>query len=179
MKKNQHNHHRHSLRLKDYNYSTPGMYFITICTRDKTCIFGDIVNGKMLLNEYGGIVHKYWFELENKFNNIELPAFVVLPNHIHGIIHSHGYNCFVGAIHELPLQQRRRMLIPGIVGYFKMNTAKLINDKRKSPGEHVWQRNYYEHIIRNECELNEIREYIVNNPIKWELDNENPCRGNS
>jgi len=71
------------------------------------------------------------------------------------------------------------MLIPGIVGYFKMNTAKLINDKRKSPGEHVWQRNYYEHIIHNECELNEIREYIVNNLIKWELDNENPCRGNS
>ena len=123
------------------------------------------------------IVRRQWQKLPEKFPNLVLDEFVIMPNHIHGIFIIN--NVGVGAIHELPLQnkiERRRMLVPKIVGYFKMNSAKYINKLRNTPGISVWQRNYYEHIIRNENELTKIREYIQNNPLKWSLDRENPNR---
>ena len=102
-----------------------------------------------------------------------MDEFIIMPNHIHGIIF------IVGAIHELPLQKyRRKMLLPKVIGYFKMNTAKQFNQILNRTGQPFWQRNYYEHIIRNEKELNRIREYIQNNPLKWELDRENPISKN-
>jgi REP element-mobilizing transposase RayT len=163
-------HQRRSIRLKGYDYSKAGAYFITICTHCKECLFGEIIDGATKLNAYGEIVEKCWCELPNHYENICLDEFVVMPNHIHGIIVI-TYN--VGAIHELPLQ-RRNMLLPKIIGQFKMQSAKQINQLRHTHGQPVWQRNYYEHIIRNEDELNHIREYILNNPSKWEFDEENP-----
>jgi putative transposase len=167
-------HHRRSIRLRGYDYSQAGAYFITICTHERIRLFGDIMNGEMRLNDAGRVVQMIWDELPNHYSGVETDAFVVMPNHIHGII---LITETVGAIHESPLQsprERRQMLLPKIIGRFKMNTAKRINEMRHTPGAPLWQRNYYEHIIRDEESLNRIREYIANNPTQWELDRENP-----
>ncbi len=173
---------RKSIRLKDYDYSREGAYFITICTYNRECILGNITDGEMILNQFGKIVLECWNNLTTRYTNIELDKFVVMPNHVHGIIKIIDN---VGTIHELPLQgkdcmnqqiERRRMLIPKVVGYFKMNAAKQINIMRNTPGIPFWQKNYYEHIIRNVDKLNKIREYIHHNPLKWHLDRENPER---
>lgn len=166
-------HHRRSIRLKEYDYSTPNAYFVTICAFQKQYLFGEIENGEMKLNNDSRIVQEQWNELPQKFPGIKLDEFVIMPNHVHGIVWITDKNDSipVGAIHELPL--RRRMIIPMVIGYFKMNTAKSINTLRQLPGIAVWQRNYYEHVIRNEHDLIRIREYIQNNPLKWTIDPEN------
>lgn len=176
MKYNPEKHHRRSIRLQGYDYSQPGAYFITICTKDRKYLFGNIIDGKMVLNEYGKIAQQCWLDIPLHYQNVELNEFVVMPNHVHGIIII-NINDTVGTIHELPLhelplqkQQRRLMTLPKIIGRFKMNSAKQINQLRQTPGIPLWQRNYYEHIIRNKHELNRIKEYIINNPLKWELD---------
>ena len=164
--------HRRSLRLEDYDYSQAGAYFVTICTKNHESILGEIDEGIIRLSPAGEIVEAFWKDLPSRYPNVELDAFVVMPNHIHGII-----AIPVGAIHELPLCQqigRRRMLLPKIVGYIKMNTAKQINQLRNAHGVPVWQRNYYEHVIHNEESLNSIRQYIAENPQRWALDEENP-----
>jgi putative transposase len=164
-------HGRRSIRLKDYDYSQPGAYFITVCTKDHDCILGEIVDGEIQLSEFGKIALKHWDEIPKYFPSAELDEFIVMPNHIHGIIVLHEP---VGAIHESPLQmtrpQRRKMVLPGIIGKFKMIAAKEINTVRHTAGSPVWQRNYFERIIRDDKELNNIREYIVNNPLKWRED---------
>jgi putative transposase len=174
-------HHRRSIRLKGYDYSNTGAYFLTICTKNRECLFGDIEQGQMILNAAGNVVKIWWPEMKNKLRNVELDEFIIMPNHSHGIVFIE--TDFVGAIHELPLhvesrheyqKQRRKMLLPKFIGWFKMNSAKQINQSRNTPGTPVWQRNYYEHIIRNEKELNKIRQYIVDNPVKWDMDENNP-----
>jgi len=167
-------HHRRSIRLRDFDYSSSGAYFISICTFGRECLFGEIVDGKMSVGDAGRIVESEWRRLSDRFPSVELDAFVVMPNHVHAII---VVNASVGAIHELPLQDRnarRNVVLPKAIGYFKMNAAKQINTLRETPGVPVWQRNYHERIIRNEGELNGIREYIANNPLAWYDDEENP-----
>ena len=197
MKYNPDIHHRRSIRLQGYDYSQNGAYYVTLCTQNRECLFGEIVKGEMILNEYGKIVEQCWNNLSNHYDNIELDAYVIMPNHFHGIIlitdtvDNVDNVDNVGAIHELPLhespihelpiqspiqspQQRRKMLLPKIVGRFKMNSAKQINQMRNTPGISVWQRNYYEHIIRNDKSLENIRNYIINNPSEWYYDDYNP-----
>jgi putative transposase len=168
-------HHRKSIRLKEYDYSTPGEYFITICTRNLVCILGEIVDGEMRLSKAGIIVKQCWEEIPKHFQNVELDEHIVMPNHIHGII---ILTEPVGAIHESPLRmtqyQRRTMKLSKIIGRFKITAAKEINLLCRTPGHSVWERNYYEHIIRNKKNLNNIRDYIANNPIQWFYDDENP-----
>ncbi|HEX9665619.1 MAG TPA: transposase [Thermodesulfobacteriota bacterium] len=167
---------RRSIRLKDYDYSQPGAYFITICTKDRMCLFGKDLDGELRINNYGKIVLGFWNDLDHLYSNVRTDAFVVMPNHVHGIIMIEES---VGAIHELPLQnrndkmKRRQMLIPKMVGRFKMKSSKRINAVRDTPNMSVWQRNYHEHIIRDEGSLKRIREYIKNNPLTWNLDREN------
>ena len=177
-------HHRRSIRLKGYDYSSEGWYFITLCTQNREYLFGDVENGKMILNKYGGVVDLFWNYLYEKYP-IEVDEYIIMPNHFHGIIN------IVGAIHESPQREspqrespqresiqrdisdikvRRKMILPKIIGYFKMNSAKQINKLRYTTGTSVWQRNYYEHIIRDEKDLNRIRNYIINNPGKWQDD---------
>jgi putative transposase len=168
-------HHRRSIRLRQYDYAWPGAYFVTLCVREKECVLGDIVDGEMQLSEIGRIVRDVWDSLPARYPNIELDSFVIMPNHMHGIIVIVGG---VGAIHESPLrdspQQRRNMLLPKIMGYFKMNTAKRINALRGTPGVPFWQRNYWEHVIRDDSDSNRIRQYIENNLWCWHEDQLNP-----
>jgi len=164
-------HNRRSIRLKNYDYSQKGIYFVTICTQNHACLFGKILDGIMELNEYGIIIRNEWVKLATTRDEIELDEFVVMPNHFHGIV---AFTEPVGAIHELPLHmtqiQRRNMGLPKIIGRFKMLSSKQINILRKTPGTKIWQRNYWEHVVRDEIELNRIRKYTKENPIKWETD---------
>jgi len=129
----------------------------------------------MTLSELGEIVRKCWNDLPHRYPKLELDCLMVMPNHVHVIIMITD----VGAIHELPLPHnnqtdRRRMLIPKIIGFAKMNTAKRINQLRNTPGARVWQRNYYEHVIRTDDDLKQFREYVAQNSLKWDSDEENP-----
>jgi len=157
---------RYSLRLKGYDYSSIGTYYVTICVKDRENIFGEIRRDKIILNENGIIVRDYWNDLKKHFLNIKIGSFVIMPDHIHGII------SIVGAGFPRPEYVGRGDRAPtlgDIVAYFKYGTTRDINFNKKTPGMHLWQRNYYEHIIRNESELNEVREYIINNPLKSEI----------
>ncbi len=162
---------RHSIRMKGYDYSKAGVYYITICTQNRKCLFGDIINGEMQLNDTGSVVVDEWMKIPGTQQGIELEEWVVMPNHFHGII---IFTESVGAIHESPLpmtqKQRRNMGLPKLIGRFKMLSSKKINEIRQTPGVKLWQRNYWEHIIRNNDELINIREYIRNNPRKWSSD---------
>ena len=176
---------RRSIRLQGYDYSQVGAYYITVCTRDRECLFGDVVNGQMKLNEAGKIIQSVWEGLPHFYEGIELNAFIIMPNHVHGVIVIWAQ---VGAIHEFPLSaigksltivervsDRRRMLLAKLVGRFKMVTAKQINALRGSSGQPLWQRNYYEHVIHDGRSLNHIRQYIADNLVQWGFDRENPA----
>jgi REP element-mobilizing transposase RayT len=177
MLKNSNRHHRHSVRLSDYDYSQAGAYFVTICTHNKESIFGDVVNGEMQLNEYGRLVEAEWIKTADIRDNIELDTFVIMPNHFHGILTIVVDYCG-GTVQRAPKLERfgkpTSGSLPTIVRYFKSAVTRRINELRGTPYVPIWQRNYYEHVIRNENDLDEIREYIVNNPAKWDLDSENP-----
>ncbi len=170
---------RRPLRLRSYDYSAPGAYFVTIVTRQRIPLFGDVAAGTMQLNAAGRIVLSLWDRLPAHYPSVELDEFVVMPNHVHGIIVIGDE----GAIRELPLQHadgalqlsRRRMLLPRVIGRFKMTSARSINRLRGEDGSAVWQRNYYEHVIRTETEFDRIRMYIRGNPARWAIDRENPA----
>ena len=163
---------RQSIRLKGFDYSEPGSYFVTVCVKDRECLLGDVVNGKIELNDVGRIVSSVWHDLAKRFKNIELDGFVIMPNHVHGIV------VIVGAplagARDLRAGTRPAPTLGDIIGAFKSVTARQYY--LDSKGEKLWQRNYYERVIRNEKELFEIRRYIQENPSKWELDPENPER---
>ncbi len=163
-------HHRRSIRLRHYDYSSVGAYFITICAYNRECWFGEIVNGKMRLNEYGAIIHEEWIKTGQIRCNITLDEWIIMPNHVHGII---IINCR-GTLQRAPTKEQFGKpisnSIPTIIRLFKSTTTKQINQIRKTPGIPVWQRNFYEHIIRDENSINEIREYIRYNPMRWEED---------
>lgn len=179
---------RRSLRLEDYDYARTGAYFVTICARNWECLFGEVVQERMVLNEYGGIVHREWARSAEIRNEIELDEFVVMPNHLHGIVFivRDGTNVkfgSVGATGRSPLQPRntepcgpRSKSLGSFIAGFKSAATRRINTWRGAPGVPVWQRNYYDHIIRNDDELHRIREYIMKNPHRWAMDAENPDR---
>jgi len=168
------NHNRKSIRIKEYDYSQPNWYYITICTHDKECMFGVIQNGEVILNEYRKIAEAEWIRTKEIRKNIELDYFVIMPNHIHGIIIIEppdvGTHCNVSLRQEESFGKSTKNSIPTIVKLYKATVTKQINILRQTPAVPVWQRNYYEHIIRNDNDLYKIRQYLHNNPIKWEDD---------
>jgi len=167
-------HHRRSIRLRGYNYSRAGAYFITICTQGRARLFGDIVDGEMVLDDAGRVAWRCWRDIPNHFPHAELDEFVVMPNHVHGIIVIGGDDDVVGAKNFSPLRSAGTSKIIGsMVRGFKTGVTKWM--RQNTPIHDVWQRNYYEHIVRNESELNRIRQYIINNPGNWAGDNENPA----
>ncbi len=165
---------RRSIRLRDYDYSQEGLYFITICTQNKLCLFGKIENREMILNDAGKMVEKCWLEIPEHYPNVILHKYVIMPNHIHGIIEIVGAQDIVHnrAQNIVPLRNEFQKIIPGSIGSivrgFKIGVTKWF--RKNSSIKNVWQRNYYEHIIRNEESYIKITEYIENNPIKWEND---------
>ncbi len=183
-------HHRHSIRLRDYYYSQAGAYFVTICAWQRECLFGEIEHGKMVLNDSGGIVETVWCQLPEHFKGINLDEYTIMPNHFHGIIFLFdNVGAMPTARPEAQIAENGRPVgiaptgplsgsIGAIMAQFKSNVTKRINKFRNNPGCPVWQKNYYERVIRNENELSRAREYIVNNPMKWELDKENPVNSN-
>lgn len=170
---------RRSIRLRNYDYTQSGAYFITICTQDRIHLFGEITGGEMSLNEFGEIVRNEWLRTPKLRPNVEMDAFVVMPNHFHGIIilHRRGTLQRAPTTENTPIERFGKPTsnsIPTIVRLFKSATTARINQVRQTPGIPVWQRNYYEHVVRNESELDNIRQYIVDNPLKWDCDRENP-----
>jgi putative transposase len=169
---------RKSIRLKDFDYSRPGAYFVTICTLNKKCWFGKITNTEMILNPYGKIVDKIWNELAAHFIFIDLDYHIVMPNHIHGIIFINPQD--PGLINQTPttdqnqwIQMKNPTITLGkIIRYFKAKTTKMLHEEGLE--NFRWQRLYYDHIVRNNRSLDNIRYYIINNPLKWEIDKENP-----
>ena len=198
---------RCSIRLKGYDYSQPGAYFITIVTQNRACLFGAVMDGEMRLNEWGEIVMRTWRDLPNHVPNMQLDAFVIMPNHVHGIIiitDAPNAPALVGAGSEpAPTQSEpastrtepaptqsipdqsiesisggiaaKWYALPEIVRQFKTFSARRINAQRGTPGLPIWQRNYFEHVIRNEQSLSRIRQYIADNPQRWAFDQENPA----
>jgi len=177
---------RRSIRLTEYDYAQPGAYFITICTNNRECLCGEMADGVVLLNAYGDITVDEWLRTAVVRHNVSLDAFVVMPNHLHGliIITHEKVDAPTGRRGDPAgrpyMPNRAHGPAPGsvsaIVGQFKAAATKRINVLRRTPGAPVWQRNYHEHVIRDEGELNHIRQYITDNPAAWETDENNPNR---
>ena len=201
------------MRLRGYDYSQSGAYFVTICARHRKCLFGSITDGKMRLSEIGQIVLEYWKRIPQHFPSVKLGEFVIMPNHMHGII-TFGIpeisathlpentrdrrgevssplrdiiTCGISEVNatHLPENTRDRRgevsspSLGRIVAYFKYQSTKRINQHRNMPETRIWQRNYYDHIIRDAPDLQRLCQYIQNNPMKWELDQlhpDNPSR---
>ncbi|MBI1976619.1 MAG: transposase [Candidatus Omnitrophica bacterium] len=187
---------RKSIRLKDYDYAQQGAYYVTVCANDRECVFGDVRNGKMVLNGAGDMVTHNWNKLPDRFPNIKMDEFIVMPNHLHGVIVIVGKTGdvgapLVGALNDVDDRAgprscreagtRQRAPIKGaptvgeIIGAFKsLTTNEYIRNVRinnwPSFNKQLWQRNFYEHVIRTESDLTSIREYIINNPSQWEDD---------
>ncbi|OGB68901.1 MAG: hypothetical protein A2Y94_04085 [Caldithrix sp. RBG_13_44_9] len=202
-------HHRRSIRLTGHDYSQAGVYYVTICVQDRVCLFGKINNGELKLNDAGNMVNNWWNKLPQKFTNVELDDYIIMPNHVHGII-------IVGADPVCPKDQniinyskinmsegqtdpgdkqmdsgdqqkgehvgsplRKPVPLSRIIQWYKtMTTNEYIRNVKQNGWfpfkKHLWQRNYYEHIIRDENDLKRIRKYIIENPLNWKSDHENP-----
>jgi len=172
-------HHRRSIRLKGYDYSLSGAYFVTVCSYRKERIFEDII--------VASIIKEQWQNLPRKFSCIELDEFVIMPNHIHFILWIKDVGATLAVAPNNETTSKRAGTSPAptignIVGASKSMVSteylKWINQNNAERSAILWQRNYYEHIIRNEESLNRIRNYIINNPLKWEEDIENPLNWN-
>ncbi|MBC8278251.1 MAG: transposase [FCB group bacterium] len=179
-----------SIRLKDYDYALAGAYFVTICIQNRECILGRIEDGTMLLSEHGRIEDDCWYALPEHYSNVFLDQFTVMPNHVHGIVLLTETGD-VGARSSRPHPTKHVIDEPGgitpplrrhslgqIIGYFKYQSTKRMNDIDGFKDRKIWQRNYHDRIIRNETELKAIREYILNNPYNWDKDIENPLNVN-
>jgi putative transposase len=213
-------HHRRSIRLAQYDYSLAGAYFVTVCAHERNCLFGDVVDADMLLNDAGRLVQTAWDELPGRFPGVELDGFMIMPNHVHGIvilggaaivgtgpgavgaglalpwepgaaIGAHSNQVAVGAGLALPWEPGAAIgahsnqgaassaptpataTLGDVIRAFKSISALYVNRQLMRSGS-LWQRNYYERIIRDEAELQRIREYIETNPARWADDSENP-----
>lgn len=160
-----------SIRYKGFNYSNPGYYFITICTKDKVHYFGCIKNYKVILNEFGILADKCWNEIPVHFSDVFIEEYVIMPNHIHGIIFCDDKK-FSGKYYEGNIKDRNHEKIPIIIGSFKSGVTNKIH-KIFPTHNFRWQTSYYDRIIRNEKEHYNIANYIINNPLNWYNDIEN------
>jgi putative transposase len=166
-------HHRKSTRLKGWDYSNPGIYFVTLCVQDRACLFGEIIDGKMVMTDAGRYAKKCWMDIPSHFPAVELDEFVIMPNHIHRILMLRD----VGANNHSPLQNPKKSsgtskTIGSVIRGFKIGVTKWF--RGVVPDGVAWQRSFYDHIGRNEQELFRIRRYIRNNPFNWESDKEDP-----
>jgi len=183
-------HHRRSIRLKGYDYSQSGIYFVTICLKDAECLLGEVKNNQMTLNPAGKMIESEWRKIPEKYPFVDIDEFIVMPNHMHGLISiknkrrgevisplkiNNNDKISLKGTENVPLhKQSKHPSLGQIIAYFKYKTTKSINIMCDTPCVKLWQRNYYEHIIRNENGYNRIRNYIIQNPSKWNEDKYNP-----
>jgi len=181
---------RRSIRLKEYDYSHPGAYFVTICTRDRECLFGDVVGGQVVLSAAGEIAKSVWVGLPNRFPLVALDEYVMMPNHVHGIIlvgaqfiapdpEDGMENCSytLGDIirtYKATVTRLVRLRNNSVIGRDVMK-AGVMNHAPTGAARFGWQRNYYEHVIRNDDDLQHTREYIAGNSARWDEDENNPA----
>lgn len=168
---------RKPIRLKYYDYRSQGYYFITICCKDKQCFFGEVVGREMKLNRVGEVVQQCWENIPIHFPNVILHPFIIMPNHLHGIIEIVGANQYSPEYNDMVQNKGEKDVSPlrgtsqtvgSIVRGFKIGVTKW--GRNNTDINEIWQRNYYEHIIRDEKSYFQIIEYIENNPLKWEYD---------
>jgi len=188
--------HRRSIRMRHYDYGESAHYFVTICSYQRRCVFSDVSDAECILNRLGMLVERCWSELPGHFGNLALDEYVIMPNHLHGIItvpsrgitprsdraRIHQNEDDARARHALPLQRKfgkpMRGALPTVIASFKSAATKRARQHGLSQNRSVWQRGYYERVIRGEKELARIRKYITENPLTWELDRENPLSRN-
>jgi putative transposase len=156
---------RKRTRLKEYNYCSTGSYFVTICTKKHKCIFGDVLNRSMVLNQFGTIAKNTWLDIPNHHTNVQIDSFVIMPNHLHGIIR---IKPFVG---NGPARSNANYLSV-VIGSYKSSVTRQIN--RLNSIVFYWQKSFYDHIIRSRFTLRKIQNYIANNPAMWDTDENNP-----
>ncbi|MBS1944618.1 MAG: transposase [Bacteroidetes bacterium] len=169
-------HHRRSIRLRNYDYTQNGAYFVTICVQDRVCLLGDVADGEMRLNAAGQIVQDVWYGLPDHYPHVQLDAWVIMPNHVHGIIVLVDAPVGAGFKPAPTGASTTRHGLPEIVRALKTFSSRQINVLRGTPGTKLWQRNYWERIIRDEPEHHRIRAYIRENPSQWERDRLHPQR---
>ena len=166
---------RKSVRLPEYDYTTPGAYLVTICTQNHICLFGRIETDKVILSELGLIAEKYWKKIPEHFKNVKLDEYIVMPDHIHGILILSEDRRDTAC--RVPTYERFSRPVPGslstIIRSFKSSFTGHVNKLHSTPGRKIWQGRYYEHVIRNPNDLKGIREYIINNPTRRSFDREN------
>jgi REP element-mobilizing transposase RayT len=174
-------HHRRSIRLNGYDYTQLGSYFITICTHHRICLFGEIVTDAMHLNSIGQVAFREMAKLTQRFPNMLIDEAIIMPNHIHAIWQiqeskgtaAQSPNQIPNSSRRVPTEQFGKPVsgsIATMVRSYKSAVALRIHRMRDAPTGPIWQRNYYEHIIRNEAEWQRIREYIQVNPSRWDTD---------
>jgi putative transposase len=169
-------HHHRSIRARCYDYSQPGTYFVTICADGMKCWFGNTENGAVHLNSVGQVVEECWCAIPKHFPTVELDAFVVMPNHMHGIVGIPWRGTAYRAPTEAEFGKPVANSLSTVIRSFKSATTKRLRETTGNSGLVVWQRNYFEHVVRNDDALERIREYIVSNPWNWAADSENPDR---
>jgi len=181
-------HTRRSIRLPSHDYAGSGAYFVTLCTRDRLLLFGEVLDAEMRLTALGESIATCWQWLAEQYEYISLDAFVVMPDHLHGIVliadpaveaerDAMARDCAAtGGSRTAPTRRigppTPRKVLGRLIGPFKTVSTKRVNELRGEPGLMLWQRNYYEHIIRSERALNRIRQYIIDNPARWHDDPE-------
>ena len=181
--------------MRGYDYAQEGVYFVTVCAGDRQCLFGEIVDGEIQLNDAGRMVQAVWEELSIHYPGVKADEFAVMPNHIHGVIvlvgagprayPDAGLSPVDAGPRACPEKGQPQgvaptLSLPDVVHRFKTLTTKRYADGVKQLGwipfdRRLWQRNYYEHVIRDDVSLNRIRQYILDNPARWEFDRENPA----
>ncbi|MCZ6777003.1 MAG: transposase [Ignavibacteria bacterium] len=172
MERDQQTRQRRQLRLQSWDYSWPWWYYVTICTKDRVCELGQVRQDRMVLSNVAEIAEETWRWLAIQYDYVELDDFVIMPNHLHGIIIMNELRR--GGSRTAPTENIKRKPLGRLIGAFKTVSAKRINEIRKTPGAIFWQRSYHDHIIRNAADLHRIRSYMANNPLQWAIDQENP-----
>lgn len=168
-------HHRQSIRLKEYDYSEPGSYFVNICTRKQMCLFGEVENAEMKLSPLGKIADACWKEIPKHYPAVMLESSQIMPNHIHGII-TLPELCRDGAC-PIPTEHKTRSMkntLFDVVGSFKSAVTKAVHEAGHFVGRPIWQTRFYDHIIRDNISLYFIQQYIELNPLMWEYSRWNP-----
>ena len=171
---------RRSIRLHGYDYSLPGAYFLTLCAHQRELLFGEIMKGQAVLNQFGWTVREELLRTMELRAGVQIECFVIMPNHIHFILALHKTPAMnTGDLPVAPTARSQRGARSGTVGaiiaQFKAASARRVNQLRGTPGAPLWQRNYFEHVIRTPKAFTQIQRYIAENPLRWAFDHENPA----